>query len=55
MPKAIVKYNGYHCQILRVWDDVYFDLETLEKTKLGIIEQYLSVHVSELREQGNVL
>jgi hypothetical protein len=55
MAKAILIYNGYYCEILKVWDGGYYDLQTIEKTKKGIIEQYLSVHISELRAQGNVL
>ncbi len=41
--KNKILYNGYECKILKVWDDGFYDLETIEKTKLGIIESYLSV------------
>jgi len=53
----IVKHNSYLCKITRVWDGGYYDLESIEETyldsiKLGI-STYLSVHRSELLEEGN--
>lgn len=38
-----VIYNGYKCRILKVWDNFWYDLETIEKTEKGIIETFLSV------------
>lgn len=42
MDKLII-FNDYECKILKVWQGGFYDLQTCQKTKLGIIEQYLSV------------
>jgi hypothetical protein len=49
----IVIHDNYKCKILKDWDGFYFDLETIEPTKLGFIEKFLSVHISELRKEND--
>lgn len=51
-----VKYKNNVCDIVRVWgegDNRYFDLKTVNETEKGIIEKYWSVHLFDLRAQGN--
>jgi len=58
MKLETIRHNDNFCKIVRTWgegNDRYFDLKTIEKTEKGIIEEYLSVHISELRADGNEL
>ena len=54
---VLVKHQGNFCKILKVWDGGYYDLETVEETENGIIETYLSVHISDIdtSETKNIL
>ena len=48
-----VIHNGYLCEIIRTWDGGYYDIVTLEPTEKGIYEEFLSVHRTELINEGN--
>lgn len=43
MNTDIVIYNGHKCRILKIWENFYYDLQTLQKTEKFIIETYLSI------------
>lgn len=45
---VLVKHQGYYCKVLKVWQGGYYDLETVEETELGIIQTFLSVHISDI-------
>jgi hypothetical protein len=48
-----VIHKGYLCEITRIWDGGYYDMITIEPTEKGIHEEYLSVHRTELLNEGN--
>lgn len=52
---STIMHNGYMCDIIRKWDGGYYDLITVHPTEKGFIETFLSVHWSELIEEGNKL
>ena len=55
METVVVTYKNLLWNVIKVWDGGYYDLETVNKTELGIHEIELSVEKCELNEQGNKL
>ena len=52
---STIIYKGYMCNIIKSYDGGFYDLRTIYTTEKGIIEEFLSVHRSELIEEGNNL
>jgi GTP pyrophosphokinase len=50
-----VFYNGYKCRVLKVWDNHWYDLETVEHTEKGVIETFLSVEEHEITDDLTIL